>query len=435
MISRKLFLVSSTTASFVTPFTLTAVNIALPSIARTLNIDIASINWFANVFLITMASTILLFGIIADWIGRERVFLVGTVIYATLSLLIPFLKDFRILLILRCFQGLGSSMVSGTAVAILATLFPEKKGFVIGINTAAVYIGILLGPSLGGFFANYVGWEAIFVFTGITMLVSSTLALLSLDLTRRASGRKPYLETLVLFIVSMILITTGSAYVVSIYGISALLIGLTTFIATMYIEYRKSFNLVKQIFEKAVFLAYLVALFSYAATFSFSILYSKYLQLFLGFTPFQAGLLLMVQPVFQVLLSPLAGFLADKKNPGVLVVLGVSLITCGLGISLLTYREPILQTIPLALMGVGFAFFASPNTTQIIRRMPREAYASASAFLGSMRFTGQSLSTSILTTLETMYRASILVNTALTTYLVLALTGLVLAIASVYSRK
>jgi MFS family permease len=101
------------------------------------------------------------------------------------AFLVLYVGDFTWLLLLRCVQGLGAAMVSGTTVAILASLFPREMGLVIGINTTAVYVGTTLGPVLGGFLVNYAGWPSLFIFSGTLALVSAMLALLSLDFTKR----------------------------------------------------------------------------------------------------------------------------------------------------------------------------------------------------------------------------------------------------------
>jgi len=110
------------------------------------------------------------------------------------------------------------------------------------------------------------------------------------------------------------------------------------FVFMLYMERRKPLNLVEQIFEKSTFLAYLVALLNYIATYALTILYSNYLQLGAGFTPWEAGLILLAQPIPQVLLSPLAGYLPDKWDPGILVVVGMGLITLGIGVSIMSYK-------------------------------------------------------------------------------------------------
>jgi MFS family permease len=126
MFRKRLFLLSSAMASFITPSISIAVSVALPSIARSFNVDMAFVNWFANVFLVSMASTILLLGVVADWLGKELMFVIGVAIFMATAFLVLCGGDFTLLLLLRCVQGLGAAMISGTAVAILASLFPKE---------------------------------------------------------------------------------------------------------------------------------------------------------------------------------------------------------------------------------------------------------------------------------------------------------------------
>jgi len=165
-----------------------------------------------------MASTILFLGVIADWLGKELLFIIGTIFFAAATFSILYVSDFKLLLVFRCIQGFGAAMISGTAVAILADIFPRNTGLFIGINTTAVYAGTTLGPALGGFLINYAGWLSLFTFTGTLALISAIIALLSLDFKKRSEGRKPYLQTLFVFMLSTIAISTGSAYVSQIYG-------------------------------------------------------------------------------------------------------------------------------------------------------------------------------------------------------------------------
>jgi len=435
MFRRGFFLVSSTMASFTIPFISIAVNIALPTIAKSFNLDVAFVNWFANIFLISMASTILFLGVIADWLGKELLFIIGTIFFAAATFSILYVSDFKLLLVFRCIQGFGAAMISGTAVAILADIFPRNTGLFIGINTTAVYAGTTLGPALGGFLINYAGWFSLFTFTGTLALISAIIALLSLDFKKRSEGRKPYLQTLFVFMLSTIAISTGSAYVSQIYGLAALSIGLAMLISVLYVEYKKSLNLVKQIFEANTFLAYVVALLNYVATYALSILYSNFLQVEMKLTPNLVGMILLAQPVPQVLLSPLAGYLSDKINPGLVVTAGMVLITLGIGTALIFYKWLKLLIISLIMLGIGFAFFASPNTTQIMRKIPREAFASALSFLGLMRFLGQSLSTSVLTAIMLALKNPTPMEATLTTYMIIAAIGTIIAAISIQYSK
>lgn len=436
MSNKGLFLISSATASFLTPFIAISVNVALPAITKTFSIDMASVNWFVNVFLISMASTILPLGVIADWLGRELIFITGTATFAITAFSVLYVSDFTLLLILRGIQGLGAAMISGTAVAILAGLFPEKVGFAIGLNTAAVYVGTTLGPALGGLLVDYAGWTSLFALTGAIASISALMAFFALDPAKRCGGRKPYFQTLFAFAFSTILIAFGSTYISYIHGLTSLFIGLAAFMLTIYVEDRRSLNFVKEIFRRSTFLAYITALLNYVATFALTIIFSNYLQIEEGFKTRETGLILLAQPLPQMLLSPLAGYLADRLNPSLLVAAGMMLIALGIGVALIAYRLLILLIGSLILLGVGFALFASPNIAQIMRRTPKDAFALASSFLGLMRFLGQSLSTSILTASILIFKPFVVsMEVALIIYLVMAVIGGATAVVSAHNAE
>ncbi|MEM1783438.1 MAG: MFS transporter [Candidatus Bathyarchaeia archaeon] len=431
---KNLFLLALASASFLTPFIAIAVNIALPSMATAFNIDVAIANWVANSFLISMASTILLVGAVADWIGKELIFISGSMVFVITSFLIPYTNNFSFLIFLRCIQGLGAAMISGTAVAILTSIFPEKAGFVIGLNTAAVYTGTTLGPILGGFLIDHAGWPSLFMFVGSVALVSFALTLPFVEFAKKDFGRKPYFQTLSIFSVSIALVIIGSTYVNSLYGILELSLGLIMLTSTLYIEFKRSLNLVKEIFERGIFLAYMTTLLSYTSTYALSILFSNFLQIEGGFRAREVGLILLAQLLPQMLLSPIAGYLTKKIDPNLLAAIGMILIALGIGSSTIIYKFLSLLVVSLILIGIGFALFASPNTTRIMLGVPKQAFASAASFLGLMRFLGQSLSTSILTVLMLTLKPFIYsMEIALIIYTFTATCGAAAAMLSKYS--
>jgi MFS family permease len=152
-------LLATTTASFLTPFTTSSIAVALPVIAGEFNVSLASVNWVVNAFLIALASTVLVIGRVSDWLGRGRVFTLGIILFMITSLLTSLARSYVDVIIYRFFQGIATAMISSTAVAVLSEELPrERRGLGIGINTTAVYLGLSLGPLVGGYLTNYFGW-------------------------------------------------------------------------------------------------------------------------------------------------------------------------------------------------------------------------------------------------------------------------------------
>jgi len=175
IVNKRVALLVATLASFLTPFMGSSLNIALPSIGNEFSLDAVLLNWIATSYLLSAAIFLVPFGKIADIKGRKKIFSYGIVIYTLSSFLSAISTSAIMLIIFRVLQGIGSAMIFGTSVAILTSVFPlGEKGKVFGINAAAVYLGLSLGPFLGGFLTQHFGWRSIFlanVLLGVILII------------------------------------------------------------------------------------------------------------------------------------------------------------------------------------------------------------------------------------------------------------------------
>lgn len=151
-VSKRVALLIAATAAFLTPFMGSSVNIALPLIGEEFAIDAVLLSWVPAAFLLSAAMFLVPFGRVADIHGRRKVFTYGIVIYTLFSLLSGLATSALMLIVFRFLHGIGGAMIFGTGVAILTSVFPPReRGRALGISVAAVYIGLSLGPFLGGF--------------------------------------------------------------------------------------------------------------------------------------------------------------------------------------------------------------------------------------------------------------------------------------------
>ncbi|MCK5253521.1 MAG: MFS transporter, partial [Thermoplasmata archaeon] len=150
-------------ASFLTPFMGSAVNIALPSIGQEFDMDAVLLSWVATGYLLAAAIFLVPFGRLADLIGRKKVFLWGMAIITILTVALGLSASGWMVVILRFIQGIGAAMIFGTGLALLTAVYPkEERGMVLGINVAAVYLGLSMGPFLGGLITEQLGWRWVF---------------------------------------------------------------------------------------------------------------------------------------------------------------------------------------------------------------------------------------------------------------------------------
>jgi MFS family permease len=153
-------LLATSFASFVPPFMSSSLNLAIPAIGTEFGASAVMANWVITSYLIASAAFLLPFGRLGDLTGRKRVFLAGMLIHVTFSLASGLATSAASLIVFRMFQGIGGAMGFATSVAIPTGAFPpEKRGKVLGINSAAVYTGLSLGPVIGGLLTQHLGWR------------------------------------------------------------------------------------------------------------------------------------------------------------------------------------------------------------------------------------------------------------------------------------
>ncbi|MBI1924267.1 MFS transporter [Candidatus Poribacteria bacterium] len=399
----------ATLAAFLTPFMGSAVNIALPAIGKEFAMSAVWLSWIATSYLLAAAMFLVPFGKIADIYGRKRIFLYGISIYTFSVLLCAISTSAPFLLAFRVLQGIGGAMIFGTGMAILTSVFPAgERGKVLGINIAAVYLGLSLGPFLGGFLTQHWGWRSIFLVNvplGL-MIIASILWALRGEWAE-AKGERFDLVGSIIYSLALVAIMYGFSLPVK-SGAWLMLAGAVGLLGFIWWETKMEnpildINLFR---NNTVFaLSNLAAFIHYSATFAAGFLLSLYLQYIKGDSPQQAGLVLVAQPIMMTLFSPLAGRLSDKVEPRILASTGMALMVIGLFMfTFLRENTPLGFIVSsLILSGLGYALFSSPNTNAVMSSVERRFYGIASATLGTMRLTGQTFSMGIVMLVFSVY--------------------------------
>jgi EmrB/QacA subfamily drug resistance transporter len=408
--SKGLVLLVATMASFLFPFMGSAVNIALPRLGKELSLDAVMLGWVATAYLLSSAAFLVPFGRIADIYGRKRIFTLGIVIFTLSSLFAGMANSATMLISFRVLQGIGGAMLAGTAVALLTTVFPaNERGKVLGINVAATYLGLSLGPVLGGVLTQHFGWRSIFFLSAFLGLAVIGIALWKLKGEwTGAKGEKFDSVGSVIYILGLVALVYGFTLLPAMSGVWLIVGGAIGLSAFSRWEMRtRSPVLDISLFRnsRAFTLSNLAALINYSATFAVAFLISLYLQYIKGFNPESAGLILVAMPAMQAILSPLAGRLSDRIEPRLIASAGMALTTAGLVIFIFLNEATPLKSIigNLLLMGFGFALFSSPNTNAVMSSAPNTAYGVASATLATMRQVGMAFSMGVAMLMFALY--------------------------------
>lgn len=408
--ARRATLIAATLASFLTPFMGSATNVALPAIGREFTMDAVLLSWVATTYLLAAAVFLVPIGRFADIHGRKRIFVLGAAVFTAASLMAGLSISAEMLLIARVFQGIGSAMIFGTGVAILTSVFPpSERGRVLGINVAAVYIGLSMGPFIGGFLTQNLGWRSVFFAVVPVGLAAITFVTWKVKAEWAEAHGEPFdLPGTILYALSLMALMYGFSLLPEMAGAGLILVGAIGLVAFAILEVRARYPVLNvELFAHNRTFAFsnLAALINYSATSAVAFLLSLYLQYIQALSPQQAGLVLVAQPIVQATFSPVAGKLSDRVEPRIVASLGMGLTAIGL--FLLVFLSP---TTPLwaivaclVLLGFGFALFSSPNMNAIMGSVERQYYGVASGTLGTMRLVGQTLSMGIATLLFGLY--------------------------------
>ena len=409
-VSKGVVLLIATMSSFLTPFTSSSVNIALPSIGKILSLDAVSLSWVATAYLLAAAAFLIPFGRIADIYGRKRVFRIGIVIDAVASILCATSHSGAWLIFFRAMQGLGGAMIFGTGVAILTSVFPAReRGRALGINVAAVYAGLSVGPLVGGFLTDHLGWESIFLLNAFLGLVVTVAVFWKLrGEWMGAKGERFDYTGSIIYSLALVTVMYAFSALPAVWAIWLIIVGVVGLGAFVRWEMRQEHPVLNiGFFRNNTVFAFsnLAALINYSATFAVGFLMSFYLQYIKGFTPERAGLILIAQPVIQVIFSPLAGSLSDRIEPRIVASTGMALTTAGLVMLTFLNGDTGLPyvLISLIILGSGFGFFSSPNTNAVMGSVESKYYGVASGMLGTMRLIGQTFSMGVALLLFALY--------------------------------
>ena len=392
---KKVVLLVATMTFFLFPFVASSVNIALPSIGRDLSLDAVTLAWVATAYLLSSAAFLVPFGRMADIYGRKKIFTLGIIIFTLTSLLSGMASSGVMLITLRVLQGVGVAMFVGTGVALLTSAFPAaERGKVLGINAAAVYAGLSLGPVLGGVVTRHLGWRSIFFLT-----VPPGLAIIGLVLWKMrgawtgAKGERFDFAGSAIYSLALVALIYGFTLLPDMPGVWLVVGGVIGLVAFARWESRirspvLDLNLFRH--SRAFTFSSLAALLEYSPVLAVSFLISLYLQYVKGFDPESAGLVLVVMPAASAIVAPLAGRLSDRIEPRIIASAGMALTAIGVAIfGFLNEKTPLELIIGnLVLVGFGQALFSSPNTNAIMSSAPKTAYGVASAIVATMRQIG-----------------------------------------------
>ena len=412
-------LVMTAIGALMTPLDSSIVSVALPAIGPHLHLSYTEALWVQAAYLLVISMLLIPVGRVADLHGPLRFYLAGALVFGLASIGAALSFNGASLIAARTVQGAGGALMFSTSAAILTSVFPSKdRGRVLGLNVMVAYLGLTLGPPIGGLIVTHTSWRWIFLLNIPVALATLVLGWNLLPAERRdralllggelGSPVRRRIDFVGAGILGIMLVTFFLPLTFSPFwgwG-SKLTIGLLVAAVLLFAAFVAFERRVREpildlalVRRNRTFAAANTATFlNYVAVFGVTIFTAVFLEIVQGRSAQRSGLMLLAQPVLMAGLSPFAGRLSDRIGSRVLVTCGQVFIAAGM--VQLAYLSAVSPTwrvmLALATVGVGMAGFSSPNTSAVMGSVPRYQLNVASGFLATMRFAGQGMSIAVL---------------------------------------
>ena len=416
--------------TFVSVISAASVPLALSTIGKHFDADLSTVQWvtigetlFISVFLLPA-------GRIADIIGRKKVYVIGLIIFALTSVMAGSATFLGMLIAAKALQGVGSAMIQANGMAMIVSVFPsEERGKALGLHLGVVGTGAILGPVISGVLIDAFGWEAVFLINVPTAVIAIAASVLILNNRRisqdAAAGRAPAFDwggavlSAAALLVFLLTITNGNRLGWdSVLCATGLALSVGSGLAFIWWELRVPNPMLDlRLFNRPVFARGVAAgWLSFLGVVSAMFLMPIYLQDVLGYSPREAGLILISGAVAMTLVGPIAGGISDKVGWRKLTVAGMVLSSASLFALAATLDEntslPVVIVLVTAQM-TGLGLFISPNTSSILSAVERHRYGVVSALTQLTRNTASVVGIAALTAIVVATMASMGVESTL----------------------
>ncbi|MEQ0301838.1 MFS transporter [Klebsiella sp. CN_Kp088] len=375
-------------------------NVALPTIATDLNASPASSIWIVNAYQIAIVIALLPLSFLGDMVGYRRIYKIGLVVFTITSLICALSRSLEMLTLARVAQGLGGAALMSVNTALIRLIYPKRQlGRGMGINSFVVAVSSAAGPTIAAAILSLASWQWLFLINVPLGIISIFLAMRFLPPNSSASKITRFdLPSAMMNALTFGLLITAlggfaqgqSGYLVLAEVIAMLIIGF--FFVRRQLRMPVPLLPVDLLRIPIFSLSICTSICSFCAQMLAMVSLPFFLQIVIGRSEVETGLLLTPWPLATMVMAPLAGYLIEKVHAGLLGAMGLLIMACGLfGLALLPSSPSDLDIIwRMALCGAGFGLFQSPNNHTIVSSAPGHRSGGASGMLGTARLLGQS---------------------------------------------
>ena len=404
---RRWILMSMTAVLSMVMMNETTVAVALPSIARDLDMSVHRSSAVISVYILSFASFVAFGGRLGDLFGRRNFLIVGILVFFLAALVCGLASSREVLLAARLVQGIGAAlMVPASAAIVVGTFSLEERGRVMAIYAGFAQVFLSFGPVIGGFLTENFGWGSIF-FMNLPIVIGCFVAMLLGRVPNRSTpdghldlaGACLLPPSLFFFVLA---IQEGSSW-----GWSSMRVwmslagGVALFLIFYGLERGRRQPLIDFIllriraFRVDAVILFCVQ-FSIAAMAVYGVLY---VQRVLGFSPLESGAAQLAMAIPLLLVTQWAGRIFDRMGARQLVLAGMGLATTGCFVvaAVITLKSFPAYACGLAFIGAGFGMTLTPVNTDALSRVPASFRGQASGILQTMRQAGGALGIAAMT--------------------------------------
>ncbi|WP_239479438.1 MFS transporter [Lichenicola cladoniae] len=374
------------------------VNVALPSIGRSFAATPAGLQWTINAYLLPLSALLLLGGAAGDHFGRRALLIIGTVLFSIASVACAWAPTMGWLLGARAAQGVGAALVMPNSLAVLGDAFTgEARGRAIGTWASVGAIASAIGPPLGGWLVDGIGWRAIFLLNLPVAVIAVTLTVVSVQESGERSQRLDWLgatlATLALGTLTWALTVWSNHNEPILRILGGSVVGMALLLGFLLHEHRRGelAMMPLSLFTSKAFVGLTVTTFLLYGALGGLLVLLPYVLIGGGYSPLQAGLALLPLPIGIGAASRLMGRMTEKAGPRLPLTIGP--IVTGLGFALLVRLDPAgrywTTVFPgIAIIALGMAGAVAPLTTAVLASVDEHHIGTASGFNSAIARTG-----------------------------------------------
>jgi EmrB/QacA subfamily drug resistance transporter len=417
----------------------TIVNVALPSIRQDLHASLSGLQWSVDAYTLVIGSFLMVSGSMGDRFGRRRVFQSGLALFTLGSLLCSLAPNVTFLVIFRCLQALGGSMLNPVALSIISNTFTERRARAraLGVWGAVFGVSLAIGPVLGGLLVTSLSWRAIFWINIPIGIAAVILTQLFVPESKAGTARRfdPWGQLLIITTLGTLTFGViegpssgwGSPLIIGMFAVAA-----AAAVSLVLVESRRYQPLLEVRFFRSLPFsgASLIAVLAFGVLAGFLFINTLYLQDGRGYSALRAGLMTLPMAAMICIFAPISGRLVGSRGPRLpLVAAGLVMTVAALLLLRLSGTTSTAYLLgDYVLFGLAFGLVNAPISNTAVSGMPNSQAGVAASVASASRQTGNAIGVAVTGSLVAGATDAQFATASHAAWAVLAACGLAVAV-------